>query len=378
MRVSVLPIVGVTLLMVAGPLLAASDWDDCKAASPDLDRAIAGCTRLIDNGQETVHYRAVAYANRAGAYVNKKDNDRAIADASEAIRLDPGLALAYTNRAGAYVNKGDADRAIADANEAIGFDPGYAPAFANRAAAFLKKRDNDRAIADATEAIRLIPDHALAFATRAGAYLGTGDNDRAIADASEAIRLDPAIAYAYANRAAGYANKADRDLAIADYSEVIRLDPRNMSAYFNRGRAHLLNRALPRAVADFNQASQLAPRDPYAALWLDIAGQRSNLPSGLPQAVTRIDMTAWPAPVIRLFMDQLTPAAALAAAEHPDATVKLGQICEANFYSGEFALRGADTAEARRLFGLAARDCPKSFAEWEGANAELRALGVAP
>src|ERR1700677_450526 len=133
MRVSVLPIVGVTLLMVAGPLLAASDWDDCKAASPDLDRAIAGCTRLIDNGQETVHYRAVAYANRAGAYVNKKDNDRAIADASEAIRLDPGLALAYTNRAGAYVNKGDADRAIADANEAIGFDPGYAPAFANRA-----------------------------------------------------------------------------------------------------------------------------------------------------------------------------------------------------------------------------------------------------
>ena len=216
------------------------------------------------------------------------------------------------------------------------------------------------------------------MATRAGAYLGKGDNDRAIADASEAIRLDPAIAYAYANRAAGYANKADRDLAIADYSEVIRLDPRNISAYFNRGRAHLLNRALPSAVADFNRASQLAPKDPYAALWLDIAGQRSNLPSGLPQAVTRIDMKAWPAPVIRLFMNQLTPAAVLAAAEHPDAAVRLGQICEANFYSGEFALRGADTAEARRLFGLAARDCPKSFAEWEGADAELRALGVAP
>jgi len=151
-----------------------------------------------------------------------------------------------------------------------------------------------------------------------------------------------------------------------------------MSAYFNRGRAHLLNRALPRAAADFSQASQLAPRDPYAALWLDIAGQRSNLPSRLPQAVTRIDMTAWPAPVIRLFMGQLTPAAVLAAAEHPDATVKLGHICETNFYSGEFALRGADTAEAKRLFGLAARDCPKSFAEWEGATAELRALGVTP
>jgi hypothetical protein len=35
-----------------------------------------------------------------------------------------------------------------------------------------------------------------------------------------------------------------------------------------------------------------------------------------------------------------------------------------------------DALEARRLFGLAAADCPKSFIEYEGARAELKALGA--
>jgi tetratricopeptide (TPR) repeat protein len=378
---------GILPILIAAPLAAANagDWDDCKAASRNPDRSIAGCTRLIDGGQQSLHFRAVAYANRAGAYVNKKDNDRAIADASEAIQLDPGLALAYTNRAAAYLNKGDSDRAIADTTEAIGFDPLYAPGYADRAAAYLKKGDNDHVIADASKAIDLDPGNALVYATRAGAYLGKGDNDRVIADASKAIRLDPAIAFAYANRAAAYANQAatgggnaDRDRAIADYSEVIRLEPRDMSAYFNRGRAELLNHALPSALVDFEHAGQLAPGFSYAALWLDIASQRSKLPSRLPQAVARFDMTAWPAPLIRLFMGQMTPVAVLAAAEHPDATTRTGQICEANFYSGEYTLRAGDTTEATRLFRLAANGCPKSFAEWEGANAELKALGAVP
>jgi hypothetical protein len=49
-------------------------------------------------------------------------------------------------------------------------------------------------------------------------------------------------------------------------------------------------------------------------------------------------MTVWPAPVIKLFMDQMTPAAVLAAADNPDATRKKSQVCEANFYSGELSL----------------------------------------
>ena len=89
-------------------------------------------------------------------------------------------------------------------------------------------------------------------------------------------------------------------------------------------------------------------------------------------------MTAWPAPVIRMFLGQMTPAAALAAADDPDATKKKGQVCEANFYSGELALRQGAKDDAARLFRLAASDCPHDFTEWPAANAELKALGAAP
>ena len=89
-------------------------------------------------------------------------------------------------------------------------------------------------------------------------------------------------------------------------------------------------------------------------------------------------MTAWPAPVVRLFLGQMTPAGVLDAAQNADAKTMKGQVCEANFYSGEWALSQGTKDEAIRLFRLAARDCPPSFVESEGANAELRALGMSP
>jgi lipoprotein NlpI len=100
--------------------------------------------------------------------------------------------------------------------------------------------------------------------------------------------------------------------------------------------------------------------------------------TGLPQAISQIDMTKWPAPVIRLFLGQTTSAAVLAAADDPDANTKRGQVCEANFYSGEFALQRGVKEEAARLFHLAAADCPRDFVERPAAYAELRALGVSP
>jgi hypothetical protein len=50
----------------------------------------------------------------------------------------------------------------------------------------------------------------------------------------------------------------------------------------------------------------------------------------------------------------LTPEAVLAAADDPDANTKKDQVCEANFYSGEFALLQGAKDEAARLFRLAA------------------------
>ena len=73
-----------------------------------------------------------AYYNRGVAYSDKGDTDRAIADFTEAIRLDPKYANAYVNRGVAYGDKGENDRAIADYTEAIRLDPKFAHAYCNR------------------------------------------------------------------------------------------------------------------------------------------------------------------------------------------------------------------------------------------------------
>ena len=83
-------------------------------------------------------------------------------------------------------------------------------------------------------------------------------------------------------------------------------------------------------------------------------------------------MTKWPAPVIYLYLGQLSRADLLAAADDPNPHTKKGQVCEANFYTGELELQQGAKEEATRLFRLAAADCPKSFREWAAAEAELR------
>ena len=194
-----------------------------------------------------------------------------------------------------------------------------------------------------------------------------GDRGRSISDYIEMIPL---------NRGAKDQAKSDRDQVIVYYNAAIRRDPKDDDAYFHRGLANLYDGFLRLALADLSQASKLDPEYAYYALWLDILDKRGNAASRLPQAISQINMTKWPAPVIRLFLGQTTPAAVLAAADDPDANTKRAQLCEANFYLGELALQQGAKENAARLFRLAAADCPREFVEGPAASAELKTLGV--
>ncbi len=58
--------------------------------------------------------------------LEKGDNDAAIAQFTEAIRLDPGLASAYADRARAESRKNDLEKTLADSDAAIRLDPAWA------------------------------------------------------------------------------------------------------------------------------------------------------------------------------------------------------------------------------------------------------------
>ncbi|WP_439394981.1 tetratricopeptide repeat protein [Bradyrhizobium sp. PMVTL-01] len=284
------------ILVVAGPAAADDDATRCSREAGDV--AIAACTRAINSGagQPSINYNnrglayrrkgendraiadytealrlnpkyAIAYNNRGLAFSEKGENDRAIADYNEALRLDPKYAIAYNNRGLAYWRKGENDRAIADYNEALRLNPKYAVAYSSRGLAYSEKGENDRAIADETEALRLDPKLTVAYNNRGLAYWRKGENDRAIADETEALRLDPKLASAYNNRGLAYSKKGENDLAIADYTEALRLDPKRAVAYFNRGLAYSEKGDSDRAIAEYNEALRLDPK--YAVAYVN-------------------------------------------------------------------------------------------------------------
>ena len=241
----------------------------------------------------------------------------------------------------------------------------------------------EEAIAACTHDIESLPTargRAVAYNNRGDAYRATGRSDLAIADFDQAIILDPNYAHAYYNRGNAYGDdKGDLSRAIADFSETIRLNPNLVAAYFNRARAYLYSGDSAKALADMDHAAGLAPKDAYNALWLDIIGQRNDASGRLSQSVSNFDMTAWPAPVVQLFLSRLSLADVLAAADNADAVKKKSQVCEAHFYGGELALRKTESRdEAILQLRSAATDCPPDFTEAFAAKAELKALGIAP
>jgi len=98
-----------------------------------------------------------AYIDRGRTYLQQDDNERAIADFTKAIELDPEGASAYNHRGVAYAGKLDFDSAIADFDKAIEFDAALRNAHSNRGVAFSAKGDEARARADFATEEQLFP-----------------------------------------------------------------------------------------------------------------------------------------------------------------------------------------------------------------------------
>lgn len=252
-------------------------------SNQDYDRAIADYTEAIriDAGNASAH------SNRGMAFHCKQDYDRAIADYTEAIRLDPRLVQAYQGRGGVRLARLQFDLAIADYNAALQLDPRDVNSYVNRGNAWHNLHDCDRAFADYNEAIKLDPNSAPAYCGRGlcwlarqerdrtvdGAYQldATGirtDNrlgyDRALDDLCEAIRLNPADPWAFLGRGVTWQCLEEFDRAIADYSAAIRLEPNFVHAYMNRGHANREKHAYRSAIADFEKALEIAPDDVWS------------------------------------------------------------------------------------------------------------------
>ena len=144
------------------------------------ERVLKGAKNLI--AAEAAN-RSGLRSLRDGAY------QRAIADFSRALELDPDHAAAYNNRGLAYVHQSDYTQAIADFDAALDLDPELFECLVNRGLARDEQSDYSLALADFNNALRLRPAFAPAYHGRALTRRHLGDYEKAASDFDQAIRL---------------------------------------------------------------------------------------------------------------------------------------------------------------------------------------------
>jgi tetratricopeptide (TPR) repeat protein len=125
---------------------------------------------------------AIAYSNRGNSFLRRGENDKAIADYGQAIRLDPRFVDAYRNRGAAYFNQGAYDKALADYEAAIRLDPREAGGYADRCSVRAITAKAEEAKPDCDKAVDLDSQHVEARAWRTLVNLQLGKLADAEAD----------------------------------------------------------------------------------------------------------------------------------------------------------------------------------------------------
>ncbi len=263
---------------------AAKDFDEAVRFAPKgslLDfvpgypeRAQQGLAEVIDLQPKN----AWDHVMRGVAWREMGQLDKAIADFTEAIKLDPKSALyfdllasAHVVRAGKWEEMGQLDKAIADFTEAIKLDPKSALYFKMRGGIRLKKKEFAKAVADLSEVIKLNPKYDYVYAQRGGAWEEMRQLDQAIADFTEAINLNPKQDWYFQLRARVWLKKSELNKAIADFTEAINLNPQKASHFTFRRRSGSRSRNSTRPLPTSPKPSTSNP-------WLPVIDSYAPLP----------------------------------------------------------------------------------------------------
>ena len=150
----------ILFLLLAPSAATSAESDNSIEACNQFDdtgRQIRGCTAYNRSGKALGQNLAVAYTNRGIAYASRGDQQRALADFSEAIRLAPDNPFPYYNRGNAYYDRKEYARALADFDAAIERGPELALAYYNRGLVHQKLGHRDKSIEDYQKALSLDP-----------------------------------------------------------------------------------------------------------------------------------------------------------------------------------------------------------------------------
>lgn len=197
----------------------------------------------------------------------------------------------------------------------------------------------------------------------------------ALATADTAIAAHPNQSDLYFNRASLFLQASQYDQAVGDSDIALSLalaampihpELRAAWAQFRAGR-------FKDVVNDVGGDATKASFHPYAILLLHLAKVKlGENDDSLRQAGLSMTPEAWPSPVLAFYLGQTDLKALFAAADRaPNRDIRAGQVCEANFYAGEFEILHGRMMDGIELLKAAQNVCPDDFLEGRAATTEL-------
>jgi tetratricopeptide (TPR) repeat protein len=242
------------------------------------------------------------FINRGSYWRRKQLLDKAIADYSLAISLDPKAHVAYTGRSACYSDKGDWLAALRDLNRAIDIQPGFCRNWICRGTIYYNNKSFSEAINDAlkgsqyaagVEELALAKDlYVRALAARSYERLQAKDARGALTDCTNALEAKPDQQLTLGlleNRAAALLQLQDVKRAIADYETAITLSP--TSGQFHKKLSTLLymNGQAGLALKELDRTITLAPKDAEAYYLRAFLKQERDDFSGAEEDYDRAD-----------------------------------------------------------------------------------------
>jgi TolB-like protein/Tfp pilus assembly protein PilF len=222
-----------------------------------------------------------AYLRASKAYRTQHDTKgvrTAIAEYSEAIRLDPEYALAFAARSNELITyaaeeatgaatRDSFDKAQADARKALALAPDLAEGHLALARFFfLGSLDFTGAMQEYERAMALAPGNARVLRLYGRFLVYIGRTDAGLAAARRAIVLDPLAPDTHEALGASLLSARQYEQAVAPLDEAIALDSEDSAAYGYRGLAYYALGNFPRALA----SCEIKPKDWLSQLCLAV------------------------------------------------------------------------------------------------------------
>lgn len=226
------------------------------------EKALADYTAVIALDPHFSEY----YLDRGNLHRQLKQYTEALEDYQQALRLSSPYPELYFNRALLLADMGHPAEALADYETILELEPDYLDALFNRASLLYEQGDYQAARRDIEHALRLQPGHAQLLCLLGLLELAEEHPAQAYQALSSAIEQDPLLVAAWTNRAVLAFEQGQVEAAIEDLTRAIALGE-NAAVRYNRGVAYQSRQQWEQAVEDFTAALNLDREDEQDLLY---------------------------------------------------------------------------------------------------------------